>query len=130
MPRGEGKDGDVVEGSQIWQRPRNGVNHLLLGDGSEDGWDVFMEVVVCAVSTDGGAFVEGAVAPGKDIDNIIVLRLIHWCAGWRNVCGLGKMEDLVGNLESPVVAFSKVVGHELLEGWGGKHERNGRRVEF
>ena len=75
-----------------------------------------MKVLVCTVSADGGALIEGAVAPGEDIKNTIVFGFAHWYASWRRIFGLGKVEDLVGNPEGPVVAFSKVVGHELLEG--------------
>ena len=32
-----------------------------------------MEILVCVVSADGGAFIEGAVAPGEHIKNTIVL---------------------------------------------------------
>ena len=89
-----------------------------------------MEILVCVVSADGGAFIEGAVAPGEHIKNTIVLGVARCDAGWRHIRRLGKMEDLVGNLKSPVVAFSKVVGHELLEGCRWKHDCNGRGVEL
>lgn len=118
----EREDGDVVEGREGGEGAGRGggrVAQAAVEDARRDHGVVFVGVV----DLQGGAFVEGAVRPGEDAEELAGRR-----GGGGVVLGAGggepELEEVEGGAEGPGVADVDAAGGEEGEGGGRGADRD------